>query len=354
MKVYYYHTQDLNRIAREWHEGTFPGHFLYGATHLPQQGIDVVMHRHKPLTGRFRLAWYVMRQVLGCKEKFDAIYCSQFGGMELIIILHAIGLYRKPIIAWQHPPIQKHRSRLRNTLSKLFYRGFDHLFMFSDKLITESVATGKVKADKVCLGHWGPDLVFYDHLMKGFDLSSRRGFISTGKEKRDFPTLIQAFSETGQPISILLNHTNGSINYDRIIGELGTPMENVHIEFLTELCPGEIAQRVNQSQCVAICCMDTNYTVGLTTLVEAYALALPVITSRNSAFPIDVEEEGIGIAVDYGDTQGWKDAINYMSTHPEEARRMGIRARLLAEQRFNLDILSKEVADKIKEIVEHR
>ncbi len=42
MKVYFYHTQDIQRIMREWGEGRFPGHYLYGATQLGDHGIDVV------------------------------------------------------------------------------------------------------------------------------------------------------------------------------------------------------------------------------------------------------------------------------------------------------------------------
>ncbi len=49
MKVYFYHTQDIQRIMREWGEGRFPGHYLYGATQLGDHGIDVVFHRYRPL-----------------------------------------------------------------------------------------------------------------------------------------------------------------------------------------------------------------------------------------------------------------------------------------------------------------
>ena len=89
---------------------------------------------------------------------------------------------------------------------------------------------------------------------------------------------------------------------------------------------------------------------GLTTLVEAFALGIPVICSRNPNFEIDIDKEGIGITVEYNDVQGWIDAIRYIADHPEEARRMGENARKLAEERFNLEIFSREIAESLLEI----
>lgn len=52
--------------------------------------------------------------------------------------------------------------------------------------------------------------------------------------------------------------------------------------------------------------------------MEAFALGIPVICSRNPNFEIDIDKEGIGITVEYNDVQGWIDAIRYIADHPEE------------------------------------
>ena len=77
---------------------------------------------------------------------------------------------------------------------------------------------------------------------------------------------------------------------------------------------------------------------------------IPVICSRNPNFEIDIDKEEIGITVEYNDVQGWIDAIRYIADHPEEARRMGENARKLAEERFNLEIFSREIAESLLEI----
>ena len=96
-------------------------------------------------------------------------------------------------------------------------------------------------------------------------------------------------------------------------------------------------------------CLEHPYTVGLTTLVEALALGMPIICSRNPNFEIDIDKEKIGITVEYGDIQGWEKAIRYIAEHPEEAKQMGERARKLAENHFNLNIFAHEIAETLLE-----
>jgi len=67
--------------------------------------------------------------------------------------------------------------------------------------------------------------------------------------------------------------------------------------------------------------------------------------------PIDIEREGIGITVEYGDVKGWEEAIRYMSSYPEEAKEMGKRGRKLAEERFNIKQCTKEIATLLKSVV---
>lgn len=353
MKVYFYHTQDLNMIQKKWKEGHFPAHFLYGATHLPKYGVDVVMHKHKAITGRFQLMLYVTWRVLTCREHIDAIYATHFNGLELLIFLRALHLYPKPIIIWHHQPIVKADSGLREMTAHLFYKGIDHMFFFSEKLIEESLKSSKAHESRMQVCHWGADLDSYDRLKKEYPVSQHDGFISTGKEKRDMPTLIRAFSATGQELNIYIAYNACGDNYLEILNDL-RPSANIHIHFIKGLIPNELAQKVWASKCVVICCQETNYTVGLTTLVEALALGLPVIATRNDTYPFDIEKEGVGIVVPYYDSVAWEKAIRFIVSHPEEAEKMGAKARELADNVYNLDNCAREVAEAIKKFEKRR
>lgn len=223
------------------------------------------------------------------------------------------------------------------------------MFLFSRKLIQDSIATHKVPEHKLELIHWGPDLAFYDHLLKELPAEPREGFISTGKENRDLKTMLQAFAQTDENLEVFIAEECGNLNYKQIADSL-TLTDNIHIHYTEGVIPYELAKKVAQKKVIVICCLDFPYTVGLTTLVEAYALGIPVICSKNPNFEIDIEKEGIGIAVEYGDVEGWVKAIRYLHTHPEDAERMGRNARKLGEERFNLALFSKEIAERLLHI----
>ena len=349
LNIYFYHTRLTRESYEEWKDFRFPGHILYGLPLLENYGIQSVMHRYKAFSSRWKLMLYATKEILFCKEKYEVLYGTSFRGLELVIFLRALGLYQKPIVIWHHTALRKSPHRLKEAISRFFYRGIDHMFLFSRKLIQDSIATHKVPEHKLELIHWGPDLAFYDHLLKELPPQPREGYISTGQENRDLKTMLEAFSQTEEDLEVFIAEECGYLNYKQIADSL-TLTDNIHIHYTEGVIPYELAKKVAQKKVIVICCLDFPYTVGLTTLVEAYALGIPVICSKNPNFEIDIEKEGIGIAVEYGDVEGWVKAIRYLHTHPEDAERMGRNARKLGEERFNLALFSKEIAERLLHI----
>lgn len=370
MKVYFYHTQNIQYCLRRMAEGEFPSHFLYGACHLVDNGIDVVYHRSpKHELSRLKTALYTAWRVLTCREHCDALYATHYKGLELVVLLRALGLFRKPIIVWHHQPIVKSKSRLRELLGRFFYKGFDRLIFFSQKLVDDSLKAPKADPRKLVVGHWGADLAFYDKIKAelkaeqpspshpntpspSHPLTPSPSFIATGKEQRDQPTLIEAFNRTGRHLILYIGiNPNPNVpNPNLEAVERCEPADNIDVVKICGLLPYEIAREVAKADCVVICCHRTRYTAGLTTVVEALALGLPIICSRNPQIPVDFDRLGCGISVEYGDVEGWQRAVEYIATHPDEVRLMGERGRALAEQMFNDERCAKEVAEVIKEI----
>lgn len=369
MKVYFYHTQNIQYCLRRMAEGEFPSHFLYGACHLADNGIDVVYHRSpKHELSRLKTALYTAWRVLTCREHYDALYATHYKGLELVVLLRALGLFRKPIIVWHHQPIVKSKSRLRELLGRFFYKGFDRLIFFSQKLVDDSLKAPKADPKKLVVGHWGADLSFYDKIKAelkveqispshhntpspSHPLTPSPSFIATGKEQRDQPTLIEAFNRTGRHLILYIGiNPNPNVpNPNLEAVERCEPADNIDVVKICGLLPYEIAREVAKADCVVICCHRTRYTAGLTTVVEALALGLPIICSRNPQIPVDFDRLGCGISVEYGDVEGWQRAVEYIATHPDEARLMGERGRALAEQMFNDERCAKEVAEWIKQ-----
>lgn len=335
-RVYFYHTQDTHRIVREWKEGKFPSHFLYGALQLQQHGIDVIFHDqihiYKRVQDTLRATW----KILSCREHYDVLYATHTRGIEPIILLHAMGLYRHPIVVWHHQPIVQAKSRLREALARIFYRGMDHMIFFSEKLMADSLKSDKADPTRMSMIHWGADLKFYDGLQHGDGTSSM--FISTGKELRDYETLICAFNHTGHELTLFAEEKRKA--YFQGL----EASDNIHIHYGNRLMPYELSMLVARSQCVCICCQKSDYTVGLTTVVEALALGLPILCTYNAQMPMDIEKEGCGIWLQPGDVEGWQKAIDFIATHPAEASAMGQRGRAIAKQYYNAEQCGREVS----------
>ncbi|WP_294481248.1 glycosyltransferase family 4 protein [uncultured Bacteroides sp.] len=355
MRIYYYHTRPIQEALDEWENHLHPGHILYGLTHFSRHGITPILHRYRHFASRLRFSLYNFFEIIRCKEPYDLLYGTSFYGLELVIFLRALGLYRKPIAIWHHQAVVRNSGKLKNLISRFYYKGIDQMFFFSRALIDDSLKSGKVSPEQLHLIHWGADLPFYDHLKQHLPATGRqdgepsqdKAFISTGKENRDFATLLKAFAETGLPIDIF---TTPDRCYEQLLKQYASH-PNIHAHFTGGIIPHQLAVEVCRSKVVVICCLDFPYTVGLTTLVEAFALGLPVICSRNPKFGMDVEKEGAGIYVDYGDAEGWKQAITYLHTHPEEARRMGANGRKLAEREYNLEHYSRELSEILTDTV---
>ncbi|WP_315547017.1 glycosyltransferase family 4 protein [Prevotella koreensis] len=348
MRIYYYHTQDAEHIINEWKCGRYPSHLLYGATCFAENGIKTVMHKHRQENNRLlrmvRVAW----QVMHCREQYDVLYGSSHRGLELLIMLRAIGIYRHPICIWHHQPITKARGLLREYVSRLYYRGIDHLFMFSKTIAEMSERSVKCRPERISVAHWGADIDYYDRFMREHR-EQRSGFISSGMERRDMPTLISAFNNTALPLRIFSITKYLGNDYEKIIGSIER-RENIMVTFNNRLMIDELTAEVNRSACVVICCQPTNYTVGLTTVVEALALGIPIICSRNPQMPMDIEDEGCGLLIDYGDVAGWERAIRFIAENPEEAKRMGERGRKLAEKVYNIRQCTCEMAAVMKKM----
>ena len=343
MVIYFYHTQDTERIVREWKQGTFPSHFLYGALQLADYGIDVVWHHQKHTYKRLRDMLCATWKVLTCRKHYDVLYATHTLGIEPIILLRALGLYRHPIVVWHHQPIVKAKNPFREVLARLFYRGMDHMIFFSEKLIQDSLLSKKADPKRISMVHWGADLDYYNSLLTlPKEERCGRDFISTGKELRDYETLLKAFQETGLPLTLYAEKKR------QAYFEGLHPGENIEIHYGDRPIPHEIALMVAQSRCVCICCQESNYTVGLTTVVEALALGLPILCTRNPQMPMDIEAEGCGFWIEPQNVEGWKEKLRYIADHPEEARAMGQRGRALAEQYYNAKQCGKEIAEIIK------
>lgn len=340
MRIYYYHIVDITMVIERWRKGEYPSHLLYGAPQLERHGFSVVYHRLKPHVTRWRQTLATTVEVLRRYREYDAIYASAFRGLEVIIFLRALRIFRKPLFVWHHQPIVKANNPLREVAARLFYKGMDELFFFSQTIIDKSLLSAKADPQRMHLAHWGADLDYYSHIPSASDNGR---FISTGIEMRDMETLVGAFNRSGKPLDIYVCEEYNGTNYRDMFAKMNVG-GNIGVHFVGGNVHGMLSRKVGEAMCAVMCCKETNYTVGLTTLVEALALGKPLIISRNPQIPIDIDGERCGLTVDYGDVDGWERAIRQIADDPAEAKAMGERAKALAKRLFNIERCADDVA----------
>lgn len=338
--AYFYHTQDTERIVREWQQGVFPAHFLYGALGLCDHGIDVIWHHQIHTYRRLRDMLIATWKILSCRKPYDVLYATHTLGIEPIILLRALRLYRHPIVVWHHQPIVKAKNPLREAVARIFYHGMDHMIFFSDKLVSDSLHSKKADLGRMSVVPWGADLRYYDSLRP--DEQSACLFISSGKELRDYETLLAAFHATKLPLTLYVERKR--LPYFKTLHAAS----NITLHYGDRPIPHEIALLVAQCRCVCICCQESNYTVGLTTVVEALALGKAILCTRNMQMPMDIEAEGCGFWLEPHDVEGWVEKLHYIADHPIEAEAMGRKGRALAERLYNAEECSRCVAETIK------
>lgn len=327
-----------------YQQGNYPSQLLYGMVELEKNGINV---KNFSISSKKGIRGVIENTQIILKSKCNVVFLNYIYTKPLIgiVLLKAIKISKIRIIGVSHKNIYTGKNPIERFLFKVFYRSFDHFFFHSPLNMEESLNTGYVTKSQVSTFHWGVDLAFYENIIKSVD-NNKDFFISTGKENRDFITLLQAFSKTNQKLEIYTNKINYTQDYSFLL-EYEQKFSNISINLVknNKQSTFELSKKVAESFCVVISLSkeSCNYCVGHTSIVEALALGKPIIVSKNDYHPIDVEKEHIGLKVDIGDPNSLIKAISFLNNNKEIAQLMGKNARNLAEEKYNIKICANEI-----------
>jgi glycosyltransferase involved in cell wall biosynthesis len=146
--------------------------------------------------------------------------------------------------------------------------------------------------------------------------------------RRDFELLV-AIAERNPELSFRIVAGAGRA---RSLGELPA---NVALE--TDIPLEQVRSRLAGARCVALPVRDNSYSGATTTLLQAMAMARPVIVSRTAAIAAGYElADGVNCRlVEPGDEQGFERALLETLTGAAAARSLGSRARQTVERSFS-------------------
>ncbi len=279
-------------------KGNVPSHWFYGAVEMERDGHDVVWARE----GGGLLD--DIRHIRSCRPDMVFIPNLNLHNHLLLLLLASFGLYRKPIYAYLHrePRVKKGITSL---VYKLLLGAVSHVFFLSRLTMEETVKAGLVRRSKASVPGWGPDMAFYKEVEK----SDNGWFVSTGKENRDFDTLIEAFRGTGAPLRIITAKSHNGANYESLSAKCaGIP--NIEVSILDN-SPSNYPLMVKEMATArALVCPllpdRMNYCVGLSTIADAEGLGKPLLITRNPYH----DAERMGRFRQLGSVEDWIEAIN--------------------------------------------
>jgi glycosyltransferase involved in cell wall biosynthesis len=348
MKILFINNYPMDVAWKSWQDGIYPGHHLWGITHLHKYRIDVDILPYEKyvilnkIGKNLRLGGYLDQQIrmIFKSSSYDVIYSGCQDNSFLISFLKYLKIFNKPIYSLIHNPITKSKK------NRIFIEAQNKLFFLSKSVMTQVQQDFNINEQKIELLEWGVDLPFYQYKMVDHDnygtMTSQEStfIISAGKANRDHDTLVKAFSNINFPLKIYCSAASAptfSILPPNIEVIFNHPVNNA-------ISYRELLREYRRAYAITIPLKDTSSLAGLTSLLDAMAMSKAVIMTRNNQIDIDIEKEKIGIWVEPGDIEGWKQAISYLLKQPDETVEMGLRGCSLCKSKYNIEEFSSKLA----------
>ena len=334
-------------LVAEYYKGNMSSRHFYGSIELEKSGKYII--QNISLDSRQNIKGTIHNNLLMLR-KADVLFIPYLFVMPLFLLAISkhLKLSNKKIIAICHTTMKQGNGTMERFVFKIIYSAIDCVFFHSIKNMEESINNHSITTSRARFLYWGDDLEYVDKTFPNPKMGDF--FISTGREQRDYQSLIRAFDNNTIPLEIFTNKKNYDNSYD-FLDEIKNKYDNVQIHFVDRSNESTIklAKRTSECLCVVIPLNKDhiNYCLGLTSVIEAMAMRKPVISTYNPYSPIDIEKEGIGLVVD--EKRTWEEAILYIYNHKEEAKDMGLKGRKLAEKLFNINKCVEQIENVIEE-----
>jgi len=342
---------NIEQKMHNWTNKLYRGDLMYGLTHLKKNNLGVILPRFKKYRPIGMKSWIPnLIDILKDKRKYDIVYTPYFDGLEALIYLRALGLFRKKIIVWQHQIIEKPGGFLRTCLYRVFLKGIDKFIFFSETAQSESIESKLISKNKTAVLRWGADLDFFNNILNEASGKEYKdiSFISTGRDSRDFETLVKAFKGLSLKLDLYVVERELYEKYK----EEG---ENIKVHFLER--DGSLESSLISSHTVGLELAKSSVSIvctrpsanrklssGLTSIIEATALGKPLIITRNKYIPKYFEDSRVGLFVNPFDVEDLRNAIQKIGSDNELLRQLGENSRQFALKQCNLDLFTKDLA----------
>ena len=334
-----------------WPYPTVPKHKGYGIAYFSERGYEAVLppaHQYRLLASMTshqrargtlpRLGDLAQQRTgLALRKRIDVVYCPM-GQRHVLLLrcLRALKLFKVPVVCLAHHPIDPVALHSwRSPLVRLALYGSDALPSFSHA-VSESIDALPGASVASATLDLGPDAGFYPHVD-----DPGHGIVAAGKMHRDWLTLAAAAARADSQATIICPRATsdprltGFSSAVRVLSP--TPGSLFSLDWLLK--------QYAHARALAIPLYPVRQMCGHWALLDALGMGKPIIATRHPLTALDIEAKGIGIWVAPGDVNGWARAIRFLEDHPDEAVRMGQRARRLVDEGFDARTFAHQLMD---------
>lgn len=345
--IRYYSLSDLCAKS-EVEGGSVPAHqlwnwdFFKAKGYLLNEAVPMHLSKNKVIKQLYMDNIQQQRKVIDIAKNSDVIYAPFMGDAYYIALLRMLHLCGTPLVAVAQETWQlNYSSSFLNYLKQWFLRfvakhGVDRLLFISEGLYDQCKDYFDCKERQIPLKHWGIDVDYYESYMSSQQNAPTNDYIFvTGGANRDFD-LMKRVAQQEQlqiPIFIQTNRCPSHINSSK----------NIRVDRSPCNWKDLLAGYYNAAAVAVPLALDLNYMSGITVVLEGMACGKPIISTNSKHYPFDIEKERCGFYIPLHDEKGWVEAINYISTHVDEAKEMGDRGKYIVTHKHNYQMFCNEL-----------
>lgn len=286
-------------------------------------------------------------EALFIQHQYDVIFTqSEKAGLPLAFLMKYLRIETPHVmIISRITSMYRNKSRQKMWLLQHTQEKISRILIWSSVQREIAINQLRIPAEKIKLIKRGTDQRFwYPHPKVEKDM-----ICSVGMEMRDYPTLVEAL----HPLDIRCHIAVGTAR-----GEL---FETVKRLYSIEKMPDnitvarkgyeELRELYARCRFVVVSLLPTDSDNGLTAILEAMAMGIPVICS-NVEGQVDVIKDGeTGILVPQGDPIAMREAIKKLWNDPERARKMGEAGRRHIEKYHNMEDFTQAIKAEVFDVV---
>jgi glycosyltransferase involved in cell wall biosynthesis len=163
--------------------------------------------------------------------------------------------------------------------------------------------------------------------------------LAIGQEQRDYKTLVDAINGTGFKLVIVASSPWSQFNLEII--------EKPDVSLVSKISYTELRDLYNGAEMILVPLFENNYGAGLNTLLEAMAMAKPLIITRTEGIENYIQHGETGLYASPGDPTELRDHVLRLRDDSKERKRLGSNARQVIEDQMNIDLYVEKIAEII-------